>query len=469
MKWKAPKVSKFKIGVSVLVVAIVAMVCAIGIQVNYLCKLKSELDNLYWILENTDSVIVGVGISLAEENFRRELTRLKVLIVMLSVIIIVSCVSWMLNRIYIKHKEAQRKSRIHSVALWMTGVILVSLLFVPTVYAADTVLYGRVRMDVPKGSHLIDISGYIAPSATDIFSSLVGYHVAVVFPTYPQKWIGGGYYSRITTEGVETFFYIEWLVDGVYDMISASGVIFGEQYCVIVHDETVSGGVGPPEPIGWGANIYDSDWNKMLAKNNVDVPYNSEERIVAVAGGESHYEYNPMRASYSDLKWSTYDPDAVYPDPQLEEGYWDGNKFACSLEEDSPYIVDMNVPYYDFTVRAIGLTNYPPNPPNTLSGPTSIYTDVVYIFTTSTIDPNGDNLMYLVHWGDGSTMSFVWRTSGKTVTVYHKWISTGTYNVRVKAKDEYDEWSLWSSNLTVTVTVDPRRKRVGGGGILMLK
>ena len=95
------KVSKLKIATSVLVVA---MVCAIGIEVNYLWKTKSELDRLYWIAENTDSTFVGGAIRLVEDNFRQEVTQLTVLIVMLSSTIIVS---WMLNRIYVKHKETR--------------------------------------------------------------------------------------------------------------------------------------------------------------------------------------------------------------------------------------------------------------------------------------------------------------------------------------------------------------------------
>ena len=93
--------SKFKIVVSVLVVA---MVCAIGIEVNYLWKIKSELDRLYWISENTESALVGVAIDYVEADLRQHLTQLTVLIIMLPVTIIVS---WMLNRIYIKHKETR--------------------------------------------------------------------------------------------------------------------------------------------------------------------------------------------------------------------------------------------------------------------------------------------------------------------------------------------------------------------------
>ena len=93
--------SKFKIVVSVLVVA---MVCAIGIEVNYLWKVKSELDRLYWIAENTDSFMVWIAIEFVEADLRQHLTQLTVLIVMLPVTVIVS---WMLNRIYIKHKETR--------------------------------------------------------------------------------------------------------------------------------------------------------------------------------------------------------------------------------------------------------------------------------------------------------------------------------------------------------------------------
>jgi len=46
--------------------------------------------------------------------------------------------------------------------------------------------------------------------------------------------------------------------------------------------------------------------------------------------------------------------------------------------------------------------NQPPNIPDRPSGPSSGEPKVVYLFTTSTIDPDGDDVFYMWRWGDGT-------------------------------------------------------------------
>ena len=112
--------------------------------------------------------------------------------------------------------------------------------------------------------------------------------------------------------------------------------------------------------------------------------------------------------------------------------------------------------------------NLPPLTPSTPSGSTSGYPGVLYTYSTSTTDPNENDVRYHFDWGDGSTNTTGWYASGSTASASHSWTSTGVFNVRVWAKDEHDEWSGYSS-LTVSVTVNPHRRRAGGGGRLMLK
>jgi len=102
---------------------------------------------------------------------------------------------------------------------------------------------------------------------------------------------------------------------------------------------------------------------------------------------------------------------------------------------------------------------HPPNTPHIPSGDTSGYTGISYSYTTSTIDPNGDDVCYQFDWGDGSTTTTGYYSSGSTVSVSHTWESSGTYYVKVRAKDIYGAWSSWSENLTVTIS-----SSTGGGG-----
>lgn len=99
-----------------------------------------------------------------------------------------------------------------------------------------------------------------------------------------------------------------------------------------------------------------------------------------------------------------------------------------------------------------------PYPPSTPSGSTSGYTYTTYPYTTSTTDPNDDDVRYEFDWGDGSTTTTGWYTSGFTATASHYWSSTGTYYVKVRAQDFYYEYSDWSPYLTVSISSS------GGGG-----
>ena len=68
-------------------------------------------------------------------------------------------------------------------------------------------------------------------------------------------------------------------------------------------------------------------------------------------------------------------------------------------------------------------------------------------------DPDGDEISYCFDWGDG-TNSF-WITShigiSTIVKATHSWKIRGTYEVRVKARDEYGAESEWSDPLPVSM------------------
>jgi len=95
--------------------------------------------------------------------------------------------------------------------------------------------------------------------------------------------------------------------------------------------------------------------------------------------------------------------------------------------------------------------NDPPRTPSTPSGNTSGFVGTSYTYSTSTTDPNGDNVQYEFNWGDGYTTTTPYKASGVTVTASHSWSSPGTYNVTVRAQDSYNLWSNWSPPLTVNI------------------
>lgn len=95
---------------------------------------------------------------------------------------------------------------------------------------------------------------------------------------------------------------------------------------------------------------------------------------------------------------------------------------------------------------------HPPSTPFMPSGPTSGYRNVWYTYSTSTIDPNGDNIRYEFSWGDGTSNTVTgWYVSGATASASHYWSTSETYYVKVRAQDVYGPWSGWSPSLTVNI------------------
>jgi len=104
-----------------------------------------------------------------------------------------------------------------------------------------------------------------------------------------------------------------------------------------------------------------------------------------------------------------------------------------------------------FTFTTQQQQNSPPNKPNTPTGPPSGKPGTVYTYSTSTTDPNGDQVFYQWDWGDGTTSTWLGPyNSGTTINTTHTW-GKGSYSIKVKAKDSNGAESAWSDPLTVTM------------------
>jgi len=95
----------------------------------------------------------------------------------------------------------------------------------------------------------------------------------------------------------------------------------------------------------------------------------------------------------------------------------------------------------------------PPSTPSKPSGFSSGYADQSYSYSTSATDPDGDKIKYYFNWGDGTGSWTDYVNSGQSVSKSHSWHSQGTYNIKVKAQDEYGAESDWSTAKIVTITV----------------
>jgi hypothetical protein len=104
--------------------------------------------------------------------------------------------------------------------------------------------------------------------------------------------------------------------------------------------------------------------------------------------------------------------------------------------------------WYTFTTQQ----NAPPNKPNKPSGTASGKINTLYTYTTSTTDPNGDQVYYNWSWGDGNYSGWLGPfASGATASADHKWTVKKSYELKVKAKDPSGNESVWSDPLQVSM------------------
>lgn len=105
--------------------------------------------------------------------------------------------------------------------------------------------------------------------------------------------------------------------------------------------------------------------------------------------------------------------------------------------------------YTDGTVKVL---NQPPNTPSKPSGPLSGYQGIEHTYFTNTTDLNGDDLYYQFKWGDDTNKTVGPFGSGENASAPHIWWLPGTYNVTVRAYDNY----TWSEESWVIVDVTAR-------------
>ena len=93
-----------------------------------------------------------------------------------------------------------------------------------------------------------------------------------------------------------------------------------------------------------------------------------------------------------------------------------------------------------------------PYKPSRPSGPAQGGPGEEYTYRSSTVDPEGNQIWYMWDWGDGNMSDWLGPyNSGETCEASYVWSSKGSYEVKVKAKDEYGAVSPWSDPLPVSM------------------
>ena len=100
----------------------------------------------------------------------------------------------------------------------------------------------------------------------------------------------------------------------------------------------------------------------------------------------------------------------------------------------------------------VTMINDPPYNPNKPNGPTSGYHSISYDYSSSSTDPENQQVKIYFDWGDGSGVWTDYVNSGQSVSKSHSWNSPGTYYLRAKAKDIHGAESSWSQSLIITLS-----------------
>jgi hypothetical protein len=83
--------------------------------------------------------------------------------------------------------------------------------------------------------------------------------------------------------------------------------------------------------------------------------------------------------------------------------------------------------------------NEPPGKPVMVNGQTSGKPRTLMHFTFSAEDPEGNDISYMVSWGDGTYEPWTeLKPTGTEVTFSHAWSEVNTYTINVRAKDQYE-------------------------------
>jgi hypothetical protein len=123
------------------------------------------------------------------------------------------------------------------------------------------------------------------------------------------------------------------------------------------------------------------------------------------------------------------------------ESYSNNNNYIKSIYNNLLFLGNT----WDTCFKTYGRDNQPPNTPN-INGPSSGKIGNEYDYTFITIDPDGDDVYYLVDWGDGSVDEWIGPfESDELAIISHTWEEQGDYLIRTRARDSHGILSDWAS------------------------
>ncbi len=221
-----------------------------------------------------------------------------------------------------------------------------------------------------------------------------------------------------------------------------------------------------------GALNKSSIW-QFTTTNSVNTPPNTPSKPIGPIFGIIKIAYN-----YSSLTTDEDNDNISYGwdwNGDLIVDSWSnwflsGNECNISYSWKEPGIYQLRVKAKDIHYSesnwsepltvTINIENHNPDIPK-IDGPKTGRTGKSYKYTFYATDQDMDNLYYYIEWDDGTNTGWIGPYEhNNNVSVNHVWSNRGTYTIRCKVKDTYEEESEWG---TLEISMPKNRITFGLG------
>lgn len=254
-------------------------------------------------------------------------------------------------------------------------------------------------------------------------------------------------FTTIDPEDDDIWLWIKWgdgdeeLWEGPYD--SGETVTFSHAW-----DEEGEYYIEAQSKDVWHHSRWSEGYEVLIGNQPPDIPTINGEKRYGSIGEEmtftivsNDYEENPIKYfldwDNGDTEWTNF-----YPSGQevTVKHTWDANadyEITCYAEDNQGKTSAVSE---SFLIR---IGDQPPNKP-IIRGPHNGIPEKEYTFTFQSIDSEGDQVIYDIEWGDGSSVTdYGPFESGEEIELSHTWTSRDTFIIRARATDTFGNPGEW--------------------------